>query len=187
LFLFSRGERTCHAYEVQLQTPYFTKLPSFEHGTLQSGFAFLPKVEVDVKQVEILRAFRLTPTTIEIISFQIPRAKVDYFQDDIFVPTQDTRVSVLSPAEWFAGKIADQPLVDLRPEEMELLSNAPESQVKINTRNKIAAGPVVTDSQREEAFMDKLFQMAKKDEEEVEYRDGKPVQAGAPPIDDDDW
>lgn len=78
--LYSRGDRSCLAYEVNLQpaAPHeaFAKLPHFEHGTLQSGFAFFPKTSNDIKAVEIVRALRLTPSTAEAVSFTVPRAKV---------------------------------------------------------------------------------------------------------------
>lgn len=75
--LYSRGERSCQAYEVQPgQAKAFAKLPNFETGTLQAGWAFLNKQGNDVRQVEILSALRLTQSTIEQVSFTVPRAKV---------------------------------------------------------------------------------------------------------------
>lgn len=78
LFLYSRGDRSCLAYEVHPEdgAKAFGKLPNFEHGTLQSGYAFMAKTRNDVKKVEIVKAYRLTPGTIETISFTVPRAKV---------------------------------------------------------------------------------------------------------------
>lgn len=80
VLLYSRGDRSCLAYEVNLRpaTPQeaFVKLPHFEHATLQSGFAFFPKTSNDIKAVEIVRALRLTPSTVEAVSFTVPRAKV---------------------------------------------------------------------------------------------------------------
>ena len=77
--LYSRGDRSCLAFEVDLdpKSPQqaFTKLPSFEHTSLQVGFAFMPKTHVDVKAVEIVRALRLTQKEVEVVSFTIPRAK----------------------------------------------------------------------------------------------------------------
>lgn len=78
--LYSRGDRSCFAFELDLdpKSPQqaFTKLPAFEHASLQVGFAFLPKARVDVKAVEIVRALRLTQKEVEVVSFTIPRAKV---------------------------------------------------------------------------------------------------------------
>lgn len=82
VLLYSRGDRSCLAYELNFAppSPYdaFAKLPTFEHASLQSGFAFLPKTRNNVKAVEIVRALRLTPSTIEVVSFGVPRAKVRF-------------------------------------------------------------------------------------------------------------
>lgn len=124
LFTYSKGERTCHAYEVQpdgLKGKQLSKLPQFEHGLLQSAFAFLPKQTVDVKKVEIAQAYRLTPSSIQLVSFTIPRAKADFFQDDIFPPTLDKLMpSGLDAKQWADGQDAEPSLVDLRPDGMPL-------------------------------------------------------------------
>lgn len=124
LFAFSKGERTCHAFEINTtdKNKPFTKLPSFEHGLLQSAFAFLPKQSVDVRKVEVARAYRLTPTSIQNVSFTIPRAKMDFFQDDIFPPTLDKLAPSpdVGPQEWRSGRDVEARYVDLRPEGMPL-------------------------------------------------------------------
>ncbi|KAM0750734.1 DUF1900-domain-containing protein [Meredithblackwellia eburnea MCA 4105] len=187
LLLFSRGERSCHAFEVQPADPKskFTKLPSFEHGTLQSGFAFLPKIQNDVKAVEVIKALRLTPSTVECVSFSVPRARVEFYQDDIFVPTRDTTKSVCTSEEWLEGNREKLRIVDLRPAGMGLLSEAPITAAKASTRDKIAQGPVITDSQRQEAYFDKLFQAAQVDADDDEV--GRKVAHGMAAPEDDDW
>jgi coronin-7 len=129
LFAFSKGERTCHAYEVNSadKNKPFTKLPSFEHGQLQSAFAFLPKQTVDVRKVEVARAYRLTPASIQHVSFSIPRAKMDFFQDDIFPPTLDKLAasSDVGPQEWESGRDVEARYVNLRPEGMALRKSSP--------------------------------------------------------------
>ena len=118
LFAYSKGERICHAFEINVNdsSKPFTKLPGFEHGLLQSAFAFSPKQAVDVKKVEIAHAYRLTPNTIQSVSFSIPRAKLDYFQDDIFPPTLERlKPSDVTATEWIQGKNATATYVDLQP------------------------------------------------------------------------
>ena len=80
LLLYSRGERSCHAFELQPLNPeaLFSRLPSFKHGTLQAGFAFLSKQRNDVRAVEIIKALRLTPQTVETVAFSVPRARVEF-------------------------------------------------------------------------------------------------------------
>ncbi|KAK4053254.1 hypothetical protein OIO90_004028 [Microbotryomycetes sp. JL221] len=185
LLLYSRGERTCQAYEVthddSKNKTSLTKLPNFEHGTLQSGFAFLPKTGNDIKGIEIISSYRLTQSTIERVSFTVPRAKAEYFQDDIFVPTRDVETPSLSANEWIQGKNEPLKLVELRPSDMKPLSQAPRAAPKVSTRDKIGE-PVMTESQKQDAYMDRLFKAAKDegDDEEV-------VRNHHAPVDDDDW
>lgn len=78
LLAYARGERSCFAYEINFDSPSspFTKLPSFDHPTLQSGFAFFSKTRSNIKEVEIVKSLRLTPGTVEAVSFTVPRMKV---------------------------------------------------------------------------------------------------------------
>lgn len=119
LLLYSRGDRSCLAYEVhpeEVKGKQIAKLPSFEHGTLQLGWAFLPKKGNDIKGVEILSSLRLTSSTVEKVSWSVPRAKVEFYQDDVFVPTRDVEAATCSAEDWLAGKNVPLSLVDLRPE-----------------------------------------------------------------------
>ncbi|GAA5963348.1 hypothetical protein JCM8115_000985 [Rhodotorula mucilaginosa] len=187
--LYSRGDRSCLAFELDLdpKSPQqaFTKLPSFEHASLQVGFAFMPKAHVDVKAVEIVRALRLTQKEVEVVSFTIPRAKVDFFQNDIFVPTRNVEKPMLGAAEWINGKNANLEMLNLRPDGMKLLSEAPAPVKNVSTRSKIKQDGM-TDSQREQAQLDTLFDNAKagaaSDEDEED-----PVRSKHAIVDDDDW
>lgn len=185
LFVYSKGERTCHAYEVQAEatdkTKMFTKLPSFEHGTLQTALTFLPKQAVDVKKVEIAKAFRLTPSSIQLISFTIPRAKMDFFQDDIFPPTIDQMQAVLSMDDWQSGADATLRYIDLRPGSMPLLSEAPPPAPRIKQQ---VAAKKLTEEQQQQQYLDDLFKskQAEVDSDEDDLRVKKRDN-----IDEDDW
>lgn len=136
LYAYSKGERTCHAFEItnlpqdnrsnsnNQEKPSFNKLPRFEHGTLQLSFAFLPKQKVNVKEVDITHAFRLTSNSVMYVRFNIPRAKMDYFQDDIYnggitreLMRPDTSLSI---EDWMNGKDPVERFVNIRPEGMPL-------------------------------------------------------------------
>lgn len=81
LLLYSRGDRTCLAFEVHPEAApgkQLVKLPSFEHGTLQLGWAFLPKKENNIKGVEILSSLRLTSGEVQKVSWSVPRARVSH-------------------------------------------------------------------------------------------------------------
>ena len=146
MLLYSRGERSCHAFEVQPSDPknLFSRLPTFEHGTLQAGFAFLPKARNDIKAVEIIKALRLTPSTVESISFSVPRARLEFFQDDVFIPTRDGETPALSAKEWVEGKDAKLRLVELRPEGLQLREVSPGSHLEIDLTSCLAMSSVST-------------------------------------------
>jgi coronin-7 len=78
LFVWARGERTVQCFEVAVHesTPTIVPLPSFEAAELQSGLDFLPKIDVDVRKVEVARAVRLARRDVELVTFTIPRARV---------------------------------------------------------------------------------------------------------------
>ncbi|GAA6016484.1 hypothetical protein JCM11491_002336 [Sporobolomyces phaffii] len=161
---YARGERSCFAFEITSGTAAassssssFAKLPSFDHPTLQSGFAFLPKTQNNVREVEVVKSFRLTPGTVEAVSFTVPRMKTDFFQDDVFVPTRNREKPSMTADEWLAGKNTPLEIVDMRPEGMKPLSEAPAPTKIVSTRSKIKDDGL-TDSQRETQYMDRLFE-----------------------------
>ncbi|GAA5960040.1 hypothetical protein JCM3765_006144 [Sporobolomyces pararoseus] len=188
LLAYARGERSCVAYEINFDSPSspFTKLPSFDHPTLQSGFAFFPKTRNDVKEVEIVKSLRLTPGTVEAVSFTVPRMKTEFFQDDIFVPTRNREKPSMTAEEWIAGKNTPLEIVNLQPSGMKPLSQAPAPAKVVSTRSKIKDDGL-TDSQRENQYMDRLFESA---QDENEEEDDEPQigrsRVGAP-SDDEDW
>ncbi|GAA5943332.1 uncharacterized protein JCM15063_000767 [Sporobolomyces koalae] len=195
LFAYARGERSCLAYEIHFPSTTgkasFSKLPAFDHPTLQSGFAFLPKTQNDVRQVEIVKALRLTPATVEAVSFTVPRMKTEYFQDDIFVPTRNREQPSMTAQEWLQGHNTRLELVSLQPDGMKPLSQAPAPAKTVSTRSKIKDDGL-TDSQREQQYMDRLFESAQEenrkgdeDEEDDEPQIGR-SRVGAP-SDDEHW
>lgn len=75
LFLWSKGSRQIHAY--YLSSDSLELLPSFDCSELQLAVAFLPKICVDVKKVEVLQGLRMTGgNKIERFGFGIPRNRV---------------------------------------------------------------------------------------------------------------
>lgn len=75
LFVAGRGDRTIHTYHVE-EGKELTPIAKIEGTTLQQGFAFLPKKTCHVKDIEIDRFYRLTPTSIEPVGVRVPRARV---------------------------------------------------------------------------------------------------------------
>lgn len=145
-----------HAYEVKPDStpPALAKLPSFEHGSLQSALSFLPKRALDVTKVEVARCYRLTPSSIQLVSFTIPRAKLDFFQDDVYPPTLDTSHAALSSAEYASGKTAQPAYFSLRPAGMPLLSEAPAAPKR---EKQVVMQKQMSKEQQEQAYLDSLF------------------------------
>lgn len=71
-----QGDSMVRAYEVAEDYPHLFPLSDYKADGLHQALSFLPKTEVDVRKVEFARAFRLTSSSIEPISFTVPRTKV---------------------------------------------------------------------------------------------------------------
>ena len=67
-----------------------------------------------------MSGYRLTSSSIDKISFKVPRLHKDHFQDDIFCPTIDNEHPYLSAKDWLNGSIPSLKLIDLRPSGMPL-------------------------------------------------------------------
>ncbi|WRT66968.1 uncharacterized protein IL334_003933 [Kwoniella shivajii] len=182
LYVWGKGERVVQAYEVNLEHKEpISKLPSYTAGSPQLGLVFLPKRTVDVKKVEIAKCLRLTAKTMEVVSFSIPRNKPEFFQDDIYVPTLDVESYANTAQEWLNGQNKAVPTVELRPEGMEALSQAP----KIDSAAKkkfVPAANVMSEEEKKKQEMDALFAKAKMDESSDEEIEQKGLAAP-----DDDW
>lgn len=127
LFLSGKGDSTIFAFEVALDAPYLFPLSHYKcTGGPHQAVAFLPKVTCSVADVEFARAFRLTTSNVEPLSFRVPRLRSELFQDDLFPDTRMTWEPTLTSEEWFSGVLRVPQFVSLRPADMECLSDAPD-------------------------------------------------------------
>ncbi|KAL1116265.1 hypothetical protein AAG570_005760 [Ranatra chinensis] len=124
LFLTGRGDSTIYAFEMSEEAPYLNPLSHHRCGSLHQGLSFLPKCSCDVSSVEFAKALRLTNTTIEPLSFTVPRIKSDLFQDDLFPDTKVTWEPTMESKEWLQGCNRPQQRVSLKPPNMDSLSEA---------------------------------------------------------------
>uniref|UniRef100_A0A1B6F9M1 Coronin n=1 Tax=Cuerna arida TaxID=1464854 RepID=A0A1B6F9M1_9HEMI len=124
LFLTGKGDSTIYAFEVCCEPPFLCPLSHHRCSSLHQGLSFLPKRSCDVSIVEFAKALRLTNTTIEPLSFTVPRIKSDLFQDDLFPPTKVTWEPTMTAAEWFSGANCQARRISLKPEGMDNLSEA---------------------------------------------------------------
>lgn len=124
LFLTGKGDLTIYAFEVCCEPPYLCPLSHHRCSSLHQGLSFLDKKSCDVSSVEFAKALRLTNTSIEPLSFTVPRIKSDLFQDDLFPPTKVTWEPTKTASEWFSGVNRQPKRISLKPPGMDNLSDA---------------------------------------------------------------
>lgn len=92
-------------------------LQSVLHCSCQ-GVVFLPKVLCDVTKAEIAAGVRLTRDSVEGFTVQVPRTRLNYFQDDIYPDTLCVEEASLTVERWLQGENALQKLCSLKPPNM---------------------------------------------------------------------
>lgn len=141
LWLWCKGSSTVLSFDVHPENERqpFAQLPPFTGGSLQNGLAFLPKTDVDVKAVEVMKALRLTMREIQEVTWKVPRRHTERFQDDVFPPTRG--LPVASPDAWQAGEACDPPRIDLRPEGM---GNCASSTSRLSSSVELTSWPLIS-------------------------------------------
>jgi hypothetical protein len=76
LALWGKGETSVKFFEINDQQPLIHPLTEYQSTIPQLGFVILPKHLVDVREVEVFKAVKLTQDTVEPISFKVPRQRV---------------------------------------------------------------------------------------------------------------
>ncbi|KAG8876726.1 Coronin-like protein crn1 [Tulasnella sp. 331] len=109
LFLAGKGDGNIRCYEYDQDSLF--ALSDYTSPNPQRGMCFLPRRALNVSECEIARAYKVYGTSVEPISFIVPR-KSDSFQADIFPPAPSSEPA-LSASEFFSGKTAPRNLVDL--------------------------------------------------------------------------
>jgi coronin-1B/1C/6 len=108
LYLAGKGDGNIRYYE--FENDYLHDLSQYTSTDPQRGFAATPKRCVNVKENEILRAYKtVNDHSIEPLSFIVPR-RSELFQDDIYPDCPSTKPA-LSASEFFAGKDCNGPLL----------------------------------------------------------------------------
>ena len=67
-------------FEVASDAPHLFPLSPYKAAGLHQAISFLHKNVCNVRDVEFARAYRITNTTIEPVSFSVPRVKTAFFQ-----------------------------------------------------------------------------------------------------------
>ncbi|XP_033742691.1 coronin-7-like isoform X2 [Pecten maximus] len=153
VFLSSRGESNVYAFEVSEEEPYITQLSTFAGEGLHQAYAFLPKITCNPKEVEFARAWRLTSTSVEPVSFTVPRVKMEYFQDDLFPDTRVTWEPTMTSEEWLSGLNNQARTISIQPKGMKKLSEAPVETPKTSKYDSYSPDTYKTDEQKKEELL----------------------------------
>ncbi|PWY99996.1 putative CRN1-a coronin [Testicularia cyperi] len=109
VFLAGKGDGNIRYYELENdELHYLTEGKSSEPAR---GITFIGRRFLDTDENEIAKAYKITGTTIQPVSFLVPR-KADSFQSDIFPPAPSA-VPALSGKDFFDGMRAPRNLVNL--------------------------------------------------------------------------
>ena len=73
LYLAGKGDGNIRYLEVTDEAPYIHPLSEHKTSEPQRGIAFAPKSACDVSSCEIAKAYKVTVSAIEPISFKVPR------------------------------------------------------------------------------------------------------------------
>eukprot|EP00842_Homolaphlyctis_polyrhiza_P000099 jgi/Hompol1/108/HPOL_002021-RA len=182
LMLAGRGESAVQFYDLLTDTkPTLLTRFTVPSGTQQVSILPVPKRFCDVRAIEVLKCHRLTNTSIETVSFTIPRQNRELFQDDIFVPTKDIERAALDVGEWLSGRAANLSRINLQPADMTPLSQAAPVERKVEQR-VVERSREQTDAERKEATMKAMFELALE-----ESKKGVLPQDAVEGVADDEW
>ncbi|GBG29017.1 Coronin-7 [Hondaea fermentalgiana] len=129
VILTGRGENTFHVYEIETLTRAVVKpehcgsSPLKPHqcqeflarGDPTTAVALAPRRVCDLGGAEWARVLRLTPNSLEPVSFTIPRASdlASYFADDIYPDARTGEAASTDTEAWLAGQNFDPVLSSL--------------------------------------------------------------------------
>lgn len=102
MYLAGKGDGNIRYYEIFNDPPSGFALESFKSTIPCRGVTFMPKRKVDTSVCEIMRAYKLTSNSVDIISFRVPR-RSDAFQEDIY-PDVLSSTPALTADRWFTGE-----------------------------------------------------------------------------------
>lgn len=100
LFLAGKGDGNVRYYELSSDSPVYP-LGDFRSSVSAKGMAWVPRRGLDVMACETARLMKLTTSSVEPLSFTVPR-KSDSFQEDLY-PDTASSIPAHSADEWMAG------------------------------------------------------------------------------------
>ncbi|EGG24429.1 WD-40 repeat-containing protein [Cavenderia fasciculata] len=143
VYLAGKGDGSIRMMEVNDIEPYAHFLTEYSSGSPQMGVSRVSKNECNVRKCEISRFFKVSDSTVEQISINVPRNRMEFFQDDIYPETR-SKAPAMTAQEYFSGGLAREPtMVSLCPSDMTPLSQAP---AIVKKEREIIKEEVVDDS-----------------------------------------
>ncbi|ORY38988.1 YVTN repeat-like/Quino protein amine dehydrogenase, partial [Rhizoclosmatium globosum] len=128
---------------------------------------------------QIARCFRSTATSIEQVSFKLPRIKKEFFQDDVY-PHLITYTST-TISEWLASpNPLEKQVVDMCPPGMDLLSSTKRLSTPVQGRSSVTVAVEQSEAQKKQAAMEHMRKLALAD-------DGKLEQDNFEGVAEDEW
>jgi coronin-1B/1C/6 len=108
LYLAGKGDGNIRYFEYENDNLY--ELSQYSSTDAQRGFAIAPKNSVNVRENEVIKAYKTVgDSMIEPISFIVPR-RSELFQEDIY-PDAPSDEPAISAEEWFDGKEVNGPIL----------------------------------------------------------------------------
>jgi len=169
LYIAGKGDGNIRYFEIVDNAPFMHSVSEYKSSDPQRGLAFMPKRGVNVNEVEISRGYKLTTSSVEPISFKVPR-KADNFQADIF-PDTVSGEAALSAADWIGGATAKPKLVSL---ENGYVAPTAKKEFTTEAPANAAAAPALPSSDKE--YQDAYHRLRKENEKmksEISQKDVK--------------
>ncbi|XP_078683818.1 coronin-7-like [Branchiostoma floridae x Branchiostoma belcheri] len=180
LFLTGKGDSQIFSYEVSTEKPYLIELATTAFSSPHQGVSYLPKKVCNVKDVEFAQGFKLNKTTLEPLSFTVPRIKMEYFQDDLFPDTRACWEPAMTAQEWLEGGNKVQRTISLQHADMKPLSEAPKEAPAPKKYQSYNPETYKTDQQKKEELMRAM-------DSKLELKGDPLPQDLCEGVDDDEW
>jgi len=112
MFLAGKGDGNIRYYEVDFDSGVVVNyISDYTSSTPTAGMAMLAKRGVNVSVNEIVKLYKVTPDSVQPLSFRVPR-KSDAFADDIFVDCSSDEPGLGTDA-WIGGQNSNPKTISL--------------------------------------------------------------------------
>lgn len=114
LYLAGKGDSSLRYYEMVSAAPHVHPINILNAGEVTMGMAMVPKRNLNLMGTEVARLLKLTRSSVEPLSVDVPRKSKRLFQDDLYPPSA-TEEPALSLDQWLAGESAPPRLAPIDP------------------------------------------------------------------------